>query len=141
MLQSDLGPERPADPIEMLNLVARRAMQHYRWAALRCDSVPEDEFFERTIVGDVPNRWFRLEQSQGDRVAALAATMVRNDLGERMARIREAEAVMMMASIRRVLDRLDLTPEQRAKVGPALRAEAASIMTHVEEIPALEAAA
>jgi hypothetical protein len=69
----------------------------------------------------------RLWNEERDRLARISEQCVRSGISERMVRIKEAEAAVMMATVKGVLDELRLTSGQRQAVGPALRKHAARL--------------
>lgn len=67
------------------------------------------------------NKWVRWQERLSDRVAKYAATAVGMGVAERQGALVEAQTRMVTGLLENVIRELDLTPEQRKKIGPAIR--------------------
>lgn len=68
------------------------------------------------------NRWIRLQRQLQNDVAKHAAAAAGMQIGERQQSLREVQTMMFGAMLEAVLGELKLTPAQKKRVGPAIRA-------------------
>lgn len=113
------------DPAERLKEIMADLTSQWYHAVAQRDAVPMEDFWVRKYdaQGNLlvePHPWYQEAERIGLRLEAVCQNAIKNGLAERMAAIEEFKAAMFIASLRQVLDRLQLTPEQRALVGPAL---------------------
>lgn len=67
------------------------------------------------------NAWVRYRDELRDKIARIANEMARNGLAERAVRIQEQEQSLVVHFLETIVDQLDLSPAQRARLGPAVR--------------------
>lgn len=63
-----------------------------------------------------PNTWLQLWNQERDRLVRVAAAAIKAGIEERRVKLAEQEGALVAAVIRRILDSLNLTPEQSALV-------------------------
>lgn len=63
-----------------------------------------------------PNMWLQLWNQERDRLVRVAAAAIKAGIEERRVKLAEQEGALVAAVIRRILDSLNLTPEQSALV-------------------------
>lgn len=88
----------------------------------------EEQMFELTDAGAVPNRWVRLQLACEDRIAKFSRAAADMGIQERQMQMAEAQTAMIGSLLEAVMDRLELTAKQRKQVGPAIRAELPALL-------------
>lgn len=63
-----------------------------------------------------PNIWLKLFNEERDRLVRVAAAAIKAGIEERRVKLAEQEGALVAAVIRRILDQLQLTPEQAALI-------------------------
>ena len=103
-----------------------RAVALFRFAASKVDELPEDDIFEIQVgpngaTSIVPNRWRIFEDAARAEIERLAATMTGLGIAERKVRIEEAQAALLVASIRDAAVEAGISHDQVRLLGEALR--------------------
>jgi hypothetical protein len=85
------------------------------------------ELVEEKREYDLISRWVRLRDNAADRMAQYAALAIKCGVEERKVKLAEQEATLVSKYFERVLSEVHLSPEQFARVGPAMRKHLALI--------------
>jgi hypothetical protein len=97
------------------------------YARQKVAELREDEMYERHINREtgipqvLPNVWLVVLENSVGRMAKFAKLASDAGIAERDMNVKEAQTQMMGALLQGVLGELDLTPEQLARVAPAIR--------------------
>ena len=75
------------------------------------------------------NVWLKLWNEERDRLTAVSVAAMRAGIEERRVLLAEQQGAMIAGAIRRILDRLNLTPDQRVLVGEIVPAELRALTT------------
>lgn len=121
---------------DVLQESLERVVGLMRLAGSKVDEVELEGFWEDTVAGKQPDKWFRLETALRREAVDIAARMMGLDIDARRVALAEAEAKLVERYIQAVLGKLELTPAQRRLIGPALREARAVIEGTAEEIAA-----
>lgn len=81
----------------------------------------EEQMFEMSDAGAVPNRWVRLQLSIMDRIKQYSRAAADMGINERQMQLAEQQTAMVGTMMEAVMNDLELTPAQRKEVGPAIR--------------------
>lgn len=120
-------------PGQAIQAVLNVAAGQFAYATAMVGGLSEEQMFEQTMDGAVPNRWVRLQLSIMDRIKQYARAASDMGIAERQINLAEAQTAMMGELLERVMGRLDLTPAQRKAVGPAIREELPALMAGAAE--------
>lgn len=117
-----------------------RAVALFRVAADQVDHLRVDELFEVEIgpngaSSTVPNRWRVMEDAARLEIEKLAATMTGLGIAERTVRIQEAQAALLVASIRDAAIAVGIPHDQVRALGAALRDSIATRTTEITPTP------
>jgi hypothetical protein len=121
----------PVTPGQAIQAVLNVAAGQFAYCTAMVGGLSEEQMFEESMAGAVPNRWVRLQISIMDRIKQYSRAASDMGIQERQMNLAEAQTAMMGQLLERVMDAVDLTPKQRKQVGPAIR----------EALPALVAGA
>lgn len=104
-----------------------RVVALWRHAASEVDALAEDEVFTLLIsstgvANEVPNVWIQHEAELRKEIEHLAATMTGLGIAERRVRIEEAQAALLVASIRDAAVEAGISHDQIRLLGEHLRA-------------------
>lgn len=111
----------PVSPGQAILGVMHLAAGQLAYVSARVAKVPESDMFEKTLAGEVPNRWVRLQLSLEDRLAKHAKMAADMGIAERQQMLAEQQQQMMEQALEAVFDEIGLTKKQRKEVGPAIR--------------------
>lgn len=131
------------DPAQRLKeIMADLTAQWYHAVAQR-DAVPLSDYWVNKLdaQGNVlvePHPWVQEADRIGARLEAVCQNAIKNGLAERMAAIEEFKAAVFISTLQGVLSDLQLSPEQVAKVGPALRKAQDQLLSGEGFVPADE---
>jgi hypothetical protein len=117
-------------PTQAVTGVLHLAAGQLAYVTYKVGELDEADYFE----GEEGNRWVRLQGRLMDRLATFAKTAADMGIQERQVKLAEAQTMMIGKLISNVIGRLDLTPEQRKAVGPAIREEMAVIAGKATEV-------
>jgi hypothetical protein len=150
----DLHAAEPTSTLDALQLVLDRSVALLKWAIDQTDQVPQtaanerghDEaggFWLRSLDANgntvfKPHEKYELETSLRKEVMELASRMEGLDIADRRTRLAEAQATVVQRFMKSVLDRLNLTSEQQAALGPAMRAALPLIEGTASVVPSHE---
>lgn len=111
-----------------------RAVAYMRFAADKVDSLmvddleqgEDDGFFVTRVNAQggttiEPNRWYKMEREARLEVERLAAMMTQLGIAERVVRVREAEAALVVAAVREAAIEANIPHDQVRELGAALR--------------------
>lgn len=112
-------PVDDAQPHQVLLRLLRATAGHVYWLNQQIGALPADQIASRDA--EVLTKLYDSERLMATRIAEACS---RAGVDEAMIKIEEGKAVLMAESMRAVLDGLQLTPGQRAAVGPLLRKQA-----------------
>lgn len=111
-------PVTPGQAIQgLLNLAAGQLA----YCTAQVGGLTEEQMFESTENGPIPNRWVRLQMSIMDRVGRYSKAAADMGVQERQTQLAEQQTTMMGELLEAVMGELDLTKAQRKQVGPAIR--------------------
>jgi hypothetical protein len=110
-------------PGQAIQAVLNVAAGQFAYCTAMVGGLSEEQMFEMTEGGAVPNRWVRLQLSIMDRISKFSRAAADIGINERQMQLAEAQTEMMGSLLEAVMNRLELTPKQRKQVGPAIRAE------------------
>lgn len=108
-------------PGQAVQGVLNLASGQLAYATAMVGGLDEAQMFEETIAGVVPNRWVRLQLQLEDKIVKFARAAADMGISERQMQLAETQTAMMGRLLEAVMDKLELTPEQRKGVGPAIR--------------------
>jgi len=76
-----------------------------------------DDWGKTTVDRAGPNAWYELYSRERDRLIKVCSEAIRAGIEERRVQLAEQQGALVAEAIRRILDDLNLTPEQTARVG------------------------
>lgn len=110
-------------PGQAIQAVLNEAAGTWAWLMAMAGSLSEDQTVEEGAIGGPRlNMWMRLKDEGADRLAQIAKTAASMGISERQLQMAEAQTAMIGELLEGVMDRIELTAEQRRAVGPAIRA-------------------
>lgn len=118
----------PVTPGQAILGVLHLAAGQLAYCTAQVGGLSEEQMFEMSDAGAVPNRWVRLQLQIEDRLVKYARAAADVGINERQMQLAEQQTAMMGKLLEAVMDRVDLTPKQRKLVGPAIR-EAMPMLT------------
>lgn len=118
---ADAHPSPDADPAEALTWLLARVFDQLKFAASRADNLPEDQMETMTAFGPVPNQWIRLEEKLRVELQSLCINMERVGLAERMVRIQEARALLIVQALTEAAAEAGIPRSKLKQIGPAFR--------------------
>lgn len=110
------GAERQINPFIVLLEEVRRTAGHVAWLGLKVQEAPTDA----SLLEDY-SQWLRLYRSERAALVKVSETAVRLGLEERVVRVEEGKAEIMVRAMIATLDALDLPQELRDQVPGILR--------------------
>jgi hypothetical protein len=118
---ADLNPLPHQDVGQVLqNLVDRLAARLYH-AQQEVDKLRPEQLTVMTAMGPIDHHWIRAEDGITARLSRLLVDIERNDLAERMVRVEEAKAMMMVRAIQMAAEQVGISRDQVRALGPAIR--------------------
>lgn len=118
---ADENPPPHTDPGEILQWMVNRIADQLRYAAAKVDALPEDELEITTPFGVLPHQWVRLEERLRQELTTLCINVERVGLAERMVRIQEARALLIIRALEETLRELGIPKAKLKQVGPLFR--------------------
>jgi len=76
-----------------------------------------DDWGKTTVDRAGPNAWYELYSRERDRLIKVCSEAIRAGIEERRVQLAEQQGALVAEAIRRILDDLQLTPEQLGRVG------------------------
>lgn len=113
-----LGMPEVVTPTQAITGVLSLAVGNLAYVNAKVLEIDEAELFDSDKY-----RWVSWQERLMDRVAKYAATAVNMGVAERQVRLAEQQTKLMQRLLEGVMGELELTPEQRRKVGPAIRSQ------------------
>ncbi len=117
------NPAPTGDPGHTLQNIHDRTRDSYLYACQKVDELPEDEIFVQTAFGPLENQWLRLESRFATELTSLCVNIERVGLQERMVRIEEGKAALLVRALTEAAREAGIPREQVRKLGPALRTQ------------------
>jgi hypothetical protein len=111
----------PVTPGQAIQAVLNVAAGQFAYCTAMVGGLTEQQMFEESIGGAVPNRWVRLQSKIMSDIKQYARAASDIGIDERQMNLAEAQTAMMGELLEAVMDSIDLTPKQRKQVGPAIR--------------------
>lgn len=124
---ADAHPSPNADPGEALQWIVNRVFDQLRYAATKADAVPEDEVEIMTPFGPVSHQWIRAEERLRVELSSLCVNVERVGLAERMVRIQEARALLIVQALTEACADAGIPRSKLKQIGPAFRERLALI--------------
>lgn len=118
----------PVTPAQGITTVLALAAGQLAYCTAMVGGLSEEQMFESTDAGAVPNRWVRLQLSIMDRVKQYSRAAADMGIQERQTQLAELQTEMIGGVLERVMNSLELTRKQRKEVGPAIRRELPALM-------------
>ena len=87
------------------------------------DQLDEGDIFVQTAFGPMENEWMRLESRFAQELTSLCVNIERVGLQERMVRIEEGKAALLVRALTEAAREAGIPRDQVRKLGPALRAQ------------------
>lgn len=119
-------------PGQAVQGVLNAAAGQFAYCTAMVGGLSEEQMFEESIGGAVPNRWVRLQLSIMDKIAKYSRAATDMGIQERQMNLAEAQTAMMGELLERVMNAIDLTPKQRKQVGPAIREALPALVARAE---------
>lgn len=124
---SEENPPPHTDAGEALQWILDRVMDQLKYAAKQADALPEDELEVMTAFGPIPHQWVRAEERLRLELGSLAVNVERVGLAERMVRLQEARALLIIQALTESLVEAGVPRSKLKEVGPAFRRRLALI--------------
>ena len=116
------GSERHINPFVTLLEEVRRTAGHVAWLGLKVQEAPSD----LSLLEDY-SQWLKLYRSERAHLVKVSETAVRLGLEERVVRVEERKAEIMVRAMIATLDALGISQEMRDQVPGILRQQLLSI--------------
>ncbi|MFN2344771.1 MAG: hypothetical protein ABR616_03535 [Dermatophilaceae bacterium] len=110
------GAERQINPFTALLEEVRRSAGHVAWLALKVQTAPSDDALLESHSG-----WLKLYQKEREHLTKVCNDAVRLGLEERVVRVEERKAEVLVRAMVATLDALGLPQEMRERVPGLLR--------------------
>lgn len=119
-------PVNKVAAIDVLQELLDRCTGNWRWAAGQLDLVPPGQFWVQKIdaQGNVlvePCKWYQLERAAASEVERLAGMVVQLGIDERLVKVEEAKAVLLISAVRDAAREAGIPANQVRALGSALR--------------------
>jgi hypothetical protein len=122
------GLPREVEPAQALLEEVHRTAGHVAWLAQVINAGTPGDLSQWSEAGRKPSVFVDLYQGERAHLARVAKSALDAGIAERQVRMAEAQGELLAGVIRRVLDALDLTPEQAARVPQIVPAELRAIL-------------
>lgn len=109
------------DPADALQFMIDRVMGQYRHAASEVDKLEPSEVTVMTPFGPVDHHWVRAEARFAERLSHLVEASIRAGLAERMVKIEEAKAQLMVRALVAAAEEAGIPRTKLKAIGPAFR--------------------
>lgn len=116
------GAERQINPFIALLEEVRRTAGHVAWLGIKVSEAPTDD-----ALLEGHSAWLRLYQQERQHLTKVSETAVRLGLEERVVRVEENKAEVLVRAMVATLDALNLPPEIRDQVPGILRQQLLAI--------------
>lgn len=110
------GAERHINPFVAILDEVRRTAGHVAWLGLKVQEAPTDDALLESHAG-----WLKLYQKEREHLVKVCNDAVRLGLEERIVRVEERKAEVLVRAMVATLDALGLPPEMREQVPTLLR--------------------
>lgn len=118
---SDAHPSPDTDPGEALQWIVNRVFDQLKYASTKADALPEDKLEVVTAFGPMPHQWVRAEERLRIELASLCVNVERVGLAERMVRIQEARALLIVQALTEAAAEAGIPRAKLKQIGPAFR--------------------
>lgn len=118
----------PVTPGQAILGVLQLAAGQLAYCTAMVGGLSEEQMFEMTDAGAVPNRWVRLQLNIMDRLAKYSRAAADMGIQERQMQLAEEQTRMVGSLLEAVMDDLKLTKKQRKEVGPSIRRNLPALM-------------
>lgn len=118
---ADLNPPPQTDPAEALNWLLGRLMDEARYFAMKVDGLKEDELETMTAFGPIDHHYIRAQSRVTKELASLCVNMERVGLAERMVRLQEARAMLIIRALTEAAVEAGISRAKLKEIGPAFR--------------------
>lgn len=122
----------PVTPGQAILGVLQLAAGQLAYCTAMVGGLSEEQMFEETIGGAVPNRWVRLQIQIMDRLSKYSRAAADMGIQERQMQLAEEQTRMVGSLLEAVMDDLKLTKSQRKEVGPSIRRNLPALMAGSE---------
>lgn len=133
---ADEHPSPDTDPVEALQWLLNRLMDQLKHASWKSDNLAEDQREIMTAFGPIANEWIRLEEDLRKELGSLAINMERVGLAERLVRLQEARALLIIRALTEAAVEVGIPRSKLKELGPVFRAKLAVIEGGGETTPA-----
>lgn len=133
------GTPKDVDPLEaLLGLISDKA-QEVEWLRFKVEELGDEAkvwgpvehqegvgpmgAVDMSTVKAAPNTWWVMLRSAEDQLAKYVTAALKAGVAERQVRIAEGQAAKMVGAVQRVIEALELTPEQRDRAHGLLSIE------------------
>lgn len=122
-------PVRTVNPATAMQAVLRLVAGQLAYASEQVANLSDEELFvqayspDEAVVRMVPHHWLKLQREVIGDVAKYAKLCADAGIAERGQQLAEAQTDIVANLLEKVVGSLDLTPEQRAQLSPAIRRE------------------
>lgn len=131
-LVASMATPIPVTPGQAIQAVLNLAAGQLAYCTAMAGGLTEEQMFEMTDAGAVPNRWVRLQLSIMDRIKQYSRAAADMGIEERQMQLAEQQTRMISTLLERVMDQLELTKKQRKEVGPAIRQQLPALLAGTE---------
>lgn len=114
-------PSPDVDPGEALQWIVNRVFDQLKYAARKADELDEGQVEERTDYGPIPGQWIRMEERLRLELSSLCVNVERVGLAERMVRIQEARALLIVQALTEAAAEAGIPRAKLKQIGPAFR--------------------
>jgi hypothetical protein len=118
----------PVTPGQAVVGVLQLAAGQLAYCTAMVGGLSEEQMFEETIGGAVPNRWVRLQLQIMDKIKQYSRAAADMGIQERQMQLAEEQTRMVGSLLEAVMKDLKLTPKQRKEVGPSIRRNLPALM-------------
>lgn len=119
------NPSPDVTPAEALQWLLNRVTDQLKFAAHKADNLKDNELEVMTAFGPMPNEWIRLEKDLREELGRLAVNMERVGIAERMVRLQEARALLIIRALTEAALEVGVPRSKLKELGPVFRAKLA----------------
>jgi hypothetical protein len=124
---ADLNPPPHTDPGEALQWLLDRLMDQAKYLAMKVDNLPEDKLTVMTAFGPMDHEYVRAQTRVHAELASLCVNMERVGLAERMVRLQEARALLIIRALTEAALEVGIPRSKLKELGPRFRAKLAGL--------------
>lgn len=111
------GLPRAIAPDQALLEEVHRTAGHVAWLHQLIGNLEQTGLTQRAENGTTsPAVWMKLYQDERAHLVKVAASAIAAGIAERQVKLAEQQGALLASAVQRILDALELTPQQRAKV-------------------------